>query len=124
MCITLHYGLFLNTICQQSIFIVLGGHLLASGEFGDVYLGLFNDGLKIAIKRLQPSAQRNMAQIGKDFANEIKMLTEYKHKNLIHLLGYCKDCPFPCLVRLCAEFVDNQPLDYLVFGSVFIFSSS
>lgn len=76
-----------------------GGSKLGEGAFGEVYLGRFRNG-QAAIKRLKGSAS-------KQFEVELKVLTKYKHENLLPLIGYSSDGPAPCLIY---EYIENGSL--------------
>ncbi|GKA48593.1 kinase-like domain, phloem protein 2-like protein, partial [Tanacetum coccineum] len=61
---------------------------LGGGGFGNVYKGelsRFKERGMVAFKRLD----RQYGQGETEFLKEISMLSQYKHKNLITLLGYC-----------------------------------
>ncbi|KAL7602754.1 hypothetical protein Lser_V15G19312 [Lactuca serriola] len=62
-------------------------HFLAEGGFGKVYRGELiqsNGPTMAAVKRLTPSNHGDA-----DFWREIMLLSEYKHDNIISLLGFC-----------------------------------
>ncbi|PWA43313.1 protein kinase-like domain, Phloem protein 2-like protein [Artemisia annua] len=64
--------------------------VIGSGGFGIVYKGELShpEGkIMVAFKRLD----RKYGQGDPEFFKEIRMLSCYKHKNLISLLGYCKE---------------------------------
>ncbi|KAK9069865.1 hypothetical protein SSX86_010261 [Deinandra increscens subsp. villosa] len=63
---------------------------IAKGGFGKVYKGKLSISGKqhtIAVKRLD----RRQGQGDREFMMEIQMLSCYKHKNLVSLLGFCKE---------------------------------
>ncbi|XP_023729716.1 probable receptor-like protein kinase At5g59700 [Lactuca sativa] len=63
-------------------------NFIASGGFGKVYLGeliLSGQPITVAVKRLD----RTFGQGDREFFMEIQMLSCYKHKNLISLIGFC-----------------------------------
>nr|KAG5701438.1 hypothetical protein BaRGS_032770 [Batillaria attramentaria] len=85
-----------------------GGNLIGSGGFGMVYVGQFHNGFKIAVKCLKVSNQMKEEDLLKQFETEVKMLSQYRHENILHLLGYSKDGPVPCLVY---QYLPNGSLE-------------
>ncbi|CAL5339050.1 unnamed protein product [Camellia sinensis] len=64
-------------------------NILGRGRFGKVYKGEFNDGTKIAVKRMESGV---VSDKGLDeFNSEIAVLTKVRHRHLVSLLGYCLD---------------------------------
>ncbi|GJT06826.1 kinase-like domain, phloem protein 2-like protein [Tanacetum coccineum] len=64
--------------------------VIGKGGFGKVYKGElshYEGKSMVAIKRLD----RKYGQGDPEFLKEIRMLSCYKHKNLISLLGFCKE---------------------------------
>ncbi|KAJ9190121.1 hypothetical protein P3X46_001351 [Hevea brasiliensis] len=59
--------------------------VIGIGGFGKVYKGVLNDGTKVAVKRANPRSQQGLAE----FRTEIKMLSHFRHCNLVSLIGYC-----------------------------------
>eukprot|EP00897_Mesotaenium_endlicherianum_P001402 jgi/Mesen1/128/ME1127021C07664 len=53
--------------------------LLGEGGYGAVYKGEFEDGKVAAIKRAKPDSHQG----GKEFRNEIELLSGVRHKNLV-----------------------------------------
>lgn len=85
-----------------------GGKLIGSGGFGMVYLGKFHNGFQIAVKCLRESDQLKEEDLIKQFETEVLMLSQYRHENILHLLGYSKDGPAPCLVY---QYLPNGSLE-------------
>ncbi|XP_008446630.1 LEAF RUST 10 DISEASE-RESISTANCE LOCUS RECEPTOR-LIKE PROTEIN KINASE-like 1.2 isoform X2 [Cucumis melo] len=56
---------------------------LGDGGFGTVYHGKLHDGREVAVKRLYQHNYRRVEQ----FMNEVKILTRFRHKNLVSLYG-------------------------------------
>ncbi|XP_025012709.1 proline-rich receptor-like protein kinase PERK13 isoform X1 [Ricinus communis] len=71
-------------------------NLIGYGSFGSVYKGLLHDSV-VAIKR-RPNVARD------DFVAEVIYLSEIRHRNLVSLLGYCKERGSQMLVF---EYVPN-----------------
>ncbi|WVZ15289.1 hypothetical protein V8G54_012855 [Vigna mungo] len=62
--------------------------IIGTGGFGQVYKGYIDEGsVPVAIKRLKPDSQQGV----REFLNEIKMLSQLRHLNLVTLIGYCND---------------------------------
>lgn len=83
------------------------GNYISRGGFGKVYKGeLFYCGQKVivAVKRLD----RALGQGPPEFWKEIMLLSHYKHKNLVSLLGFCNEDGENILVY---EYVANKSLD-------------
>lgn len=60
---------------------------IGKGGFGPVYLGYLENGNSVAVKVRSESS----SQGGKEFLAEAQHLTRIHHKNLVSLIGYCKD---------------------------------
>ncbi|XP_076435988.1 interleukin-1 receptor-associated kinase 4-like [Babylonia areolata] len=85
-----------------------GGNLIGSGGFGMVYLGKFHNGFKVAVKYLKQTGQMKQEDLIKQFENEVKTLSTYRHHNVVHLLGYSIDGPSQCLVY---QYLPNGSLE-------------
>ncbi|KAK9068524.1 hypothetical protein SSX86_012638 [Deinandra increscens subsp. villosa] len=80
---------------------------IGCGGFGKVYKGeiLSNNGpIPIAVKRLD----KKLGQGDQEFLTEIEILSEYKHKNIVDLVGYCNEDGESILVY---EYTSNGSLD-------------
>ncbi|KAI4980039.1 hypothetical protein ZWY2020_016792 [Hordeum vulgare] len=60
---------------------------IGKGGFGPVFLGYLENGISVAVKVRSESS----SQGGKEFLAEAQHLTRIHHKNLVSLVGYCKD---------------------------------
>uniref|UniRef100_A0A0E0G191 non-specific serine/threonine protein kinase n=1 Tax=Oryza nivara TaxID=4536 RepID=A0A0E0G191_ORYNI len=60
---------------------------VGKGGFGAVFLGYLENGNPVAVKVRSESS----SQGGKEFLAEAQHLTRIHHKNLVSLIGYCKD---------------------------------
>ncbi|PIN12986.1 Serine/threonine protein kinase [Handroanthus impetiginosus] len=78
-------------------------NLLGSGGFGEVFKGILDDGIAIAVKRAKPGNAKGTAQV----LNEVRILCQVNHRNLVRLLGCCVDLDQPLLVY---EYVPNGTL--------------
>ena len=86
---------------------------LVIGEwgFGKVYKGFIDDrGISVAIKRLSFRSGQGVGEL----TNEVVLLCQIRHPNLIPLIGYCIDEGEKCLVY---EFMVNGNLHQHICGT-------
>ncbi|KAK1437039.1 hypothetical protein QVD17_02824 [Tagetes erecta] len=81
---------------------------LGHGGFGPVYKGLLGNGEQVAIKKLSLTSRQGI----REFTNEVKLLVNIQHRNLVMLLGCCVQGPEKMLVY---EYLPNKSLDYILF---------
>ncbi|PPD95218.1 hypothetical protein GOBAR_DD07757 [Gossypium barbadense] len=86
------------------------GRKLGEGGFGAVYRGYLIDlDIEIAVKRIS----RGSKQGKKEYATEVKVISQSRHRNLVQLIGWCHDKRELLLVY---EFMPNGSLDSHLFG--------
>ncbi|KAJ4848722.1 hypothetical protein Tsubulata_018460 [Turnera subulata] len=76
---------------------------LGSGGFGQVYRGELRDGTLVAIKSARVGSIKSTEQL----LNEVGILSQINHKNLVKLLGFCLEAAQPLLIY---EFIRNGTL--------------
>ncbi|XP_039167119.1 G-type lectin S-receptor-like serine/threonine-protein kinase At1g11330 isoform X1 [Eucalyptus grandis] len=81
---------------------------LGRGGFGPVYKGRLPNGQEIAIKRLS----RASGQGQQEFMNEMVVICNVQHRNLVRLLGCCFEGDEKMIIY---EFMPNKSLDTFLF---------
>nr|ABY90094.1 receptor kinase [Casuarina glauca] len=61
--------------------------LIGEGGFGSVYRGTLPDGQEVAVKVRSATSTQGT----REFENELNLLSEIRHENLVPLLGYCSE---------------------------------
>ncbi|KAG2709885.1 hypothetical protein I3760_04G000200 [Carya illinoinensis] len=82
-------------------------NLIGQGKFGEVYKGLLNDGMLVAIKK-RPGAP------SQEFINEVLYLAPIRHRNLVTLLGYCQEKNQQFLIY---EYIPNGSVSSHLYGT-------
>ncbi|CAO2191291.1 unnamed protein product [Urochloa humidicola] len=85
-------------------------NVIGVGAFGKVYLGIFEDGTKVAVKRRNKDSQQGEAE----FQVEIELLLRLKHPNLVSLIGHCYERNEMILVY---EYMEEGSLTSHLYGS-------
>ncbi|XP_050371456.1 G-type lectin S-receptor-like serine/threonine-protein kinase CES101 isoform X2 [Argentina anserina] len=83
---------------------------LGEGGFGPVYKGKLSSGREVAVKRLSTGSVQGISE----FKNELILISELQHTNLVQLLGYCIHGAERMLIY---EYLPNKSLDYILFDS-------
>ncbi|CAN6359868.1 unnamed protein product [Urochloa humidicola] len=68
--------------------------VIGRGGFGYVYEGFLEDGTQVAVKLQSQSSNQG----AKEFLAEAQILARVHHKNLVSMIGYCKDGEYMALV--------------------------
>ncbi|XP_041017951.1 MDIS1-interacting receptor like kinase 2-like [Juglans microcarpa x Juglans regia] len=82
-------------------------YCIENGGCGVVYKANLPSGEIVAVKKLNPQPDGDQKIIEKQFLNEIRALTEIRHRNIVQLHGYCSQIRHSLLVY-----------EYLEFGSL------
>ncbi|PRQ36667.1 putative protein kinase RLK-Pelle-DLSV family [Rosa chinensis] len=77
---------------------------LGQGGFGAVYKGMLPEGKEIAVKRLSSSSGQGV----EEFKNEMLLISNLQHKNLVRMMGCCVKEDEKLLIY---EFMPNKSLD-------------
>ncbi|KAL2327837.1 hypothetical protein Fmac_021264 [Flemingia macrophylla] len=87
-------------------------NILGEGGYGPVYKGVLRNGREIAVKRLSLKS----GQGPNEFKNEILLIANLQHRNLVKLLGCCIENDERILIY---EYMPNRSLDNFIFGMSF-----
>ncbi|CAL5350827.1 unnamed protein product [Camellia sinensis] len=77
--------------------------ILGSGGFGEVYKGELQDGTVVAVKSAKVGDIKSTHQV----LNEVGILSQVNHRNLVRLMGCCVEAEQPLLIY---EYISNGTL--------------
>ncbi|KAK9288255.1 hypothetical protein L1049_016705 [Liquidambar formosana] len=84
-------------------------YFIGKGKSGSVYKAKLSSTNIVAVKKLHPLSSSEMAD-QKDFINEVRALTEIRHRNIVKLLGFCSHARHSFMVY---EYLDRaKELDW------------
>ncbi|XP_009335927.2 probable receptor-like protein kinase At5g59700 [Pyrus x bretschneideri] len=86
--------------------------VIGVGGFGKVYKGVLRDNTKVAVKRGAPQSRQGLAE----FRTEIEMLSQFRHRHLVSLIGYCDEQNEMIIIY---EYMRNGSLKDYLYGSDF-----
>ncbi|XP_062203786.1 putative wall-associated receptor kinase-like 16 [Phragmites australis] len=87
-----------------------GKRVVGHGGHGNVYKGLLEGNIEVAVKRCMIIDEHHK----KEFGKEMLILSQINHKNIVKLLGCCLEVEVPMLVY---EFIPNGTLFHLIHGN-------
>ncbi|GKV19684.1 hypothetical protein SLEP1_g29909 [Rubroshorea leprosula] len=81
---------------------------LGEGGFGAVYKGFLRDSnTHVAVKRVSRRSKQGI----KEYVSEVKIISQFRHKNLVKLIGWCHERE----LLLAYEFMPSGSLDFHLF---------
>ncbi|XP_042480590.1 MDIS1-interacting receptor like kinase 2-like [Macadamia integrifolia] len=98
-------------------------YCIGTGTFGNVYRAVLPTGHVVALKKFHPLEGETIIVNDETFGNEIRILTEIRHRNIVKLYGFCSHplCMFliyeymekGSLARILSNQVEAMELDWL-----------
>ncbi|XP_044507887.1 receptor-like protein kinase HERK 1 [Mangifera indica] len=86
--------------------------VIGVGGFGKVYKGVLRDETMVAVKRGGSQSHQGLAE----FRTEIEMLSQFRHRHLVSLIGYCDEQDEMIIIY---EYMENGTLKDHLYGSNF-----
>ncbi|XP_031373520.1 probable receptor-like protein kinase At2g39360 isoform X2 [Punica granatum] len=86
--------------------------VIGVGGFGKVYKGVLRDGTTLAVKRGSGKSNQGL----QEFRTEIEMLSQFRHRHLVSLIGYCDELDEMIIIY---EFMENGTVKNHLYGSDF-----
>lgn len=84
--------------------------IIGIGGFGKVYKGILRDGTRVAVKRGNHQSNQGFSE----FMTEIEMLSKFRHRHLVSLIGYCDEMNEMIIIY---EYMENGSLKNHLYGS-------
>ncbi|XP_024986228.1 probable LRR receptor-like serine/threonine-protein kinase At1g56140 [Cynara cardunculus var. scolymus] len=84
-------------------------YIVGKGGFGEVFKAIIDDENAVAVKRLHVGYGKAKLE----FDNEVKLLSNLQHRNLVRQLGWCSEGPELLLVL---EYMPRGSLDKFLWG--------
>ncbi|CAK1598543.1 unnamed protein product [Parnassius mnemosyne] len=121
--INFEYGELENITCKFSETIVKGpfgpSGKIGSGGFGEVFVGYHPKyGIPLAVKKIHSHLlwPTHKPQMAIDMFNtEVKNLTQFRHKNIVPILGFSMNGPVPCII---CEYIEGGSLEQQLAAKV------
>ncbi|KAK1410565.1 hypothetical protein QVD17_37102 [Tagetes erecta] len=88
-------------------------NVLGKGGFGEVFKAILEDQSIVAVKRIEVGYEKAKAKVKEEFENEVKLVSNVHHRNLLRLLGWSSEGSNLLLVL---EYIPNGSLDRFLWG--------